>query len=108
MDIKIENIIPKETLKIISKENIKTINESIITYVEQELSKKSKEIEKSTSDKFNALVEGITKKFDDQVNTSIIENFKNNAIDNVNKKFCYRCKNYISGKIPLVEILHHI
>jgi hypothetical protein len=82
MTIEIGNILQEKDLKSIPKDNIPAINEAINTA----LSVKLKEMEDENSKKFSTLVENITKKFDEKVDTTITENLKTNTGNVINKK----------------------
>jgi len=99
MELQIEKILPEKDLKKLSKESIKSINEAMSNIVDNAIDVKSKEVETTISGKFNTLVEGITKKFDDQVNTVIVENVKGNVSNSINKKFY----TIIKGMVNLLE-----
>jgi peptidyl-tRNA hydrolase len=95
MAIEIQNILKKEQLSKLSKEDILSINEAI----NSEYSKELDVIEKTNSEKFNTLVEGINHKIDEQVNNVILENFKTNASTTINKKFY----DIVKGMVNLLE-----
>ena len=95
MGIEIEKIIPKKDLKNLSVENIKIINEAIDKATDERIAS----IEKDNSDKFNSLVESITKKFDSQVDNVIMESFKGNINKNIDQKMY----NLVKDMVNLLE-----
>lgn len=62
--------------------DIRSLSESI----DAEVARQASEIESKTSERFNELVESITRKFDDQVNNVIVENVKANVGKTINAK----------------------
>ena len=95
MSIEIEKILTEKDLKGLSKDAIKSINESL----SKSYSDKIKELDKETSDKFNSLVEGMSKKFDEHVNVAITESVKANVQDTANSKLY----GIIKGMVNLLE-----
>jgi len=82
MALELNNLITLDIRNKLSKNELSTLEESI----NSALNSKIVEIEKKTSDKFNALVENLTKKFDDQVNKTIVESVRDNVSGAVNNK----------------------
>jgi len=95
MSIEIEKILTKEQLKNLSKDSIKSINESL----NKVYNAKVEQLDKETSDKFNSLVEGMSKKFEEDVNTAIVESVKSNVKEIQTGKFY----NIIQGMVNLLE-----
>lgn len=95
MAIEIQTILKKDQLAKLTKEDILSINEAI----NNEYSKELDVLEKTNSEKFNSLVEGINHKIDEQVSTVILENFKTNASTTINKKFY----DIVKGMVNLLE-----
>lgn len=83
MTFEIENLIAPEIREKLSKKDLNVLEESL----HKAYNTKVSEIEKQTSDKFNMLVESLTKKFDEQVNKTIVESVKDNVGNTVNAKF---------------------
>lgn len=92
MAIEIEKIIPAKDLKHLSPESIQTINESINKANAELIAS----IEQDNADKFNALVENITNKFDNQVDTVILESFKGNVNKNIDNKMYSLVKDMVN------------
>jgi len=82
MALDIQNLITPEIGEKLSKKDLIVLGESVNKAYNDKIS----EIEKQTSDKFNMLVESLTKKFDEQVNKTIIESVKDNVGNTVNAK----------------------
>jgi hypothetical protein len=82
MALDIQNLITPEIREKLSKKDLAVLDESVNKAYNEKIS----EIEKQTSDKFNMLVESLTKKFDEQVNKTIVESVKDNVGNTVNAK----------------------
>ena len=95
----IETILTEAQLKKLSDSGIKAINEAITTYYDNALNAKQAELEKETSGKFDLLVEGLSKKFDEQVTNVIVENAKHESNNLINSKLY----NIVKGVVNLLE-----
>ena len=95
----IETILTEAQLKKLSDSGIKAINEAITIYYDNALNAKQAELEKETSGKFDLLVEGLSKKFDEQVTNVIVENAKHESNNLINSKLY----NIVKGVVNLLE-----
>jgi len=95
----IETILKEEHLKKLSDLDIKAINEAITTQFDTALKAKQSELETLTSGKFDKLVEGLSKKFDEQVTNVIIESTKQGSNEFINNKLY----NIVKGVVNLLE-----
>jgi len=95
----IETILTDVQLKKLSDSDIKAINEAITTQYDSALNAKQAELEKETSGKFDKLVEGLSKKFDEQVTNVIVENAKQDSNNLINSKLY----NIVKGVVNLLE-----
>jgi hypothetical protein len=99
LKMNIETILTEAQLKKLSDSDIKAINEAITTYYDNTLNAKQAELEKETSGKFELLVEGLSKKFDEQVTNVIVENAKHESNNLINSKLY----NIVKGVVNLLE-----
>lgn len=95
----IETILKEENLKKLSASDIKTINEAVTAQFDAALKAKQSELEKETSGKFDKLVEGLSKKFDEQVTNVIVESTKHGSNEFINTKLY----NIVKGVVNLLE-----
>ena len=78
----------KASLKtILTQEELAKISTTAVIKIETSLNEAIESIEKENARKFDALVENITKKFDEQVNSVILESVKGNTSTMVDNKF---------------------
>lgn len=97
--MKIEKVLSEAQLKKLSASDIKAINEAITSETDSILNAKQAELEKETSVKFDKLVEGLSKKFDEQVTNVIVENAKQGSNNLINTKLY----NIVKGVVNLLE-----
>jgi len=82
MTIDIKNILDSKVLNKLGDDVINTINESVNAEYNNRVSK----LENDTSQRFESLVENLSSKFDNQVNSAIVENFNDNVGKTVDTK----------------------
>lgn len=82
MTIDIKNILDSKVLNKLGDDVINTINESVNAEYNNRVSK----LENDTSQRFESLVENLSSKFDNQVNSAIVESFNDNVGKTVDTK----------------------
>jgi hypothetical protein len=82
-----------------SQEELASINEAINAELNTEVGTRLEELEKENSAKFESLVNGIEKKFDEKVNTAVLENVNEKIGKSINSKFY----NLIKDMVGLLE-----
>lgn len=95
MEIVLTNIISKAEAQALDPKTLASIQEAINTAVKAKYS----EIESDNAKKFDNLVEGLTEKFDSQVNTVIMESINGKLGDTINSKFY----NIVKDMVNLLE-----
>jgi len=107
MIINVKEILKEEEIGQFSPESLKSINEALNNAVNVEFSARTEQLETENAEKFESLVENISKKFDNQVSTVILENVKNNVGKTIDAKFYNIVKSMVnlleSAGIPTTE-----
>jgi hypothetical protein len=96
MAIDLKNILKG---KKISTEELASLNEAINTALNIEVGTRIDELEKENSTKFENLVKGIEKKFDEKVSSAVVENVNQKIGKSINSKFY----NLIKDMVGLLE-----
>jgi len=103
MTINVNKILDKEILAKLTSEDIQAINESVNADFDGRVNK----LESDTSNRFEALVENLTGKFNNQVNQVIVEDFRDNVSRTVDTKLYNVIKSVAnvleSAGIPITE-----